>query len=285
MVIDIDACVINGKLNKFARKIVNKVKSYAEISISDTGIHIVAYAPGLVFDKNRYYFNNRKLGLEIYPAGFTKRFIMLTGNVVNKYGVNECTKEIQWVLDTYMVKPNAKATKGTINVPGSYLSDETILEKMFSSANGKKSKALWNGDNEGKSVSEGDLALCNILTFWRGGDAEQMDRLFRNSLRMRDKWDEVHSAETYGNMTIHKAITNCKEFYKPQGISAATDDFNELTTVLNELKPESNPRYKSGDLGKGRLFAEIFKDIARYVPERKKWYIYDGIRWVRILGY
>lgn len=71
VVIDIDKCVINGKLNKFARKIVNKLKSYTEISISGTGIHIVAFAPGLVFDRDLYYFNNRKLGLEIYPAGFT----------------------------------------------------------------------------------------------------------------------------------------------------------------------------------------------------------------------
>lgn len=99
VVIDIDKCVTNGKLNKFARKIVNKLKSYTEISISGTGIHIVAFVSGLVFDKGRYYFNNRKLGLEIYPAGFTKRFIMLTGNIVNKYDVVECTDAVQWVLD------------------------------------------------------------------------------------------------------------------------------------------------------------------------------------------
>lgn len=174
VVIDIDKCVTNGKLNKFARKIVNKLKSYTEISISGMGIHIVAFASGLVFDKGRYYFNNRKLGLEIYPAGFTKRFIMFTGNIVNKYDVVECTDAVQWVLDTYMVKPNADI-KVTVNAPGSYLSDETILEKMFTSANGEKTKALWNGGNDGKSASEGDLALCNILVFWCGGDEEQMN--------------------------------------------------------------------------------------------------------------
>lgn len=54
VVIDIDKCVTNGKLNKFARKIVNKLKSYTEISISGTGIHIVTFASGLVFDKGRY---------------------------------------------------------------------------------------------------------------------------------------------------------------------------------------------------------------------------------------
>ena len=29
----------------------------------------------------------------------------------------------------------------------------------------------------------------------------------------------------------------------------------------------------------GRLFADVFKGIARYVPERKKWFVYDGKRW------
>jgi putative DNA primase/helicase len=174
VVIDIDKCVSNGKLNKFARKIVNKLKFYTEISISGTGIHIVSFASGLVFDKDRYYFNNRKLGLEIYPAGFTKRFIMFTGNIVNKYDVVECTDAVQRVLDTYMVKPNADM-KVTVNAPGSYLSDETILAKMFTSANGEKTKALWNGGDDGKSASEGDLALCNILAFWCGGDEEQMN--------------------------------------------------------------------------------------------------------------
>ena len=88
-----------------------------------------------------------------------------------------------------------------------------------------------------------------------------MDRLFRSSLRIRDKWDEVHGAETYGNITIKKAIKSCKEFYKPLGKTVAAEDFNELVLVLIELKPESNPRYKHWDLGKGRLFADVFKDI------------------------
>lgn len=53
IVIDVDDCVVNGKLNKFARKLVNKVKSYAEISISGKGIHIVGFAPGLALDRNK----------------------------------------------------------------------------------------------------------------------------------------------------------------------------------------------------------------------------------------
>ena len=101
---------------------------------------------------------------------------------------------------------------------------------------------------------------------------------------MRNKWDEMRGSDTYGALTIKNAIRNTKEFYHPLGISLAEVDFNDLLILLKELQPESNRRYKGGDLGSGRLFADVFRDIARYVPERKKWYVYDGIRWVPDVG-
>lgn len=49
---------------------------------------------------------------------------------------------------------------------------------------------------------------------------------------------------------------------------------------LRELHPESNDRYCWADIGSGRLFGDYFKDVARFVPERKLWYCFDGKRWV-----
>jgi len=44
-----------------------------------------------------------------------------------------------------------------------------------------------------------------------------MDRLFRQSGLVREKWDEVHFADgsTYGEKTIERAISNTTEFYDP----------------------------------------------------------------------
>ena len=39
---------------------------------------------------------------------------------------------------------------------------------------------------------------------------------------------------------------------------------------LIELNVSDNGRYPWNDNGSGRLFADVYKDIARYVPERKK---------------
>ena len=63
--IDIDDCVKDGVLSTFAKEIVSAVDSYTELSPSGTGIHIICYTPHIDFDSSRYYFNNRKNGLEI----------------------------------------------------------------------------------------------------------------------------------------------------------------------------------------------------------------------------
>ena len=68
-----------------------------------------------------------------------------------------------------------------------------------------------------------------------------------------------------------------QSFMPPVSVSAA-DDFNDLAQTLLALDPAQNSRYKGGDIGFGRLYADVYKDIARYVPERKKWYIFNGQR-------
>ena len=131
--IDIDDCVENGKLSAMAAEIVDSLGSYAEFSISGTGVHIWARAPGLVYDKERYYINNRAYGLEIYPAGVTTKFIVTTGNAINDCDVNECTDALKVILEKYMIRPSAEKPK--VEAPGSYLSDESVIEKMLASKN------------------------------------------------------------------------------------------------------------------------------------------------------
>lgn len=53
-----------------------------------------------------------------------------------------------------------------------------------------------------------------------------------------------------------------------------------LSAILKDLKPENNTRYRwPSDIGNAQLFADIYKDIARYCPDRGVWFIYDGKRW------
>ncbi len=66
--IDLDDCVVSGKLNSFAREILGKTRSYAEYSPSGTGIHIIC--KGSLKDALKLP------GLEAYGTG---RYFTVTG--------------------------------------------------------------------------------------------------------------------------------------------------------------------------------------------------------------
>lgn len=282
---DLDDCIKGGVISPFAREIIDRMDTYTEISPSGTGIRIVAYAPKLKYDKKKYYVNNRKIHMEIYVAGETDKFVTITGNVIRDADIEDRSEEIQSILDDYMLRP--PVSQGTAaDAPGSFLSDESVIGKALDSRQADKFEALWKGKWQGRydSQSEADLALCEILAFWCGGDKEQIDRLFRESELNRPKWDERRGAMTYGEMTVSKAVSLCRKFYSPVMISSPEEDFNDILPQLKKLDPVNNPRYQHGDIGCGRLFADIFKGNARYVPERKMYYIYDGIRWIPDIG-
>ena len=56
------------------------------------------------------------------------------------------------------------------------------------------------------------------------------------------------------------------------------------SAALADLHPESNRRYGWNDIGSGNLFADWYKSEARYVPERKKWFVYNGKFWAPDTG-
>jgi len=46
----------------------------------------------------------------------------------------------------------------------------------------------------------------------------------------------------------------------------------------------SRNRYRWNDIGISNLFADCYKNLSRYVPETKSWYIYDGRMWKQDTG-
>lgn len=135
-----------------------------------------------------YYIKNGNI--EVYIPGHTNRFLTVTGDVLNAADVTETAEALTWLLDTYMGRPTP-STPAVASPGKSYLFDEDVIIKASSARNGEKFNRLWNGDITGyKTQSEADAALTSILAFWCGGNTEQIDRLFRQSCLMRNKWDE-----------------------------------------------------------------------------------------------
>jgi putative DNA primase/helicase len=275
--IDLDHCIVEGKLLPWAQEIVDRFKTtYIEVSPSGTGIRIFCLLPdGFIYDTQTFYI--KKGDIEVYIPGHTNRFLTITGNAITEGDVTETADALHWLLDTYMRRPTPPTP--AVAVPGeSYLSDEEVIAKASAAKNGEKFRRLWDGDITGyNSQSEADAALVATLAFWCSGDKAQMDRLFRQSGLMREKWDTLRGADTYGNISIEKAVARMTDCYKPIVTRTAAEDFG--LERLKELDPMDGRKYPWNDIGAGRIFADFFQDRLRYVPERKIWFYYDNGIW------
>lgn len=198
-----------GKTEDWAKEIIDRLNSYTEVSPSGTGYHVIV--KGEMPDGR-----NRHNSLEMYDSG---RFFTVSKDRVEgtEYNVKERTGSIKIIHHKFLKKDDDEE-KNTGNKPDTVnkLEDKEIIKRAKASANGRKFEQLWNGNYSGyESQSEADLALCSYLAFWTGGDANQMDRLFRSSGLYRDKWDREHFSDgsTYGEKTIERAIETCGDFY------------------------------------------------------------------------
>ena len=173
-------------------------------------------------------------------AGYTSRFVTVTGNAISGTGIEDRTEALAEILEKYMVRPGKSVSHAS--APGSYLSDDSVLTKISAYKQAEKFNSLWNGNiPDGKSHSEADAALCAMLAFWCGGDTGQMDRLFRQSALMRDKWNR----DDYREATLSKAVAMCAEFYRPVGTSSAYDDFNDLQQLRSTIRRNKLSRMRS----------------------------------------
>ena len=126
--------------------------------------------------------------------------------------------------------------------PCSYLTDEQVMQHALKSESGDKFKALYNGQWEElyDSQSDADMALVSMLAFWCGNVEEQIDRIFRESGLMREKWDRNTGDSTYGQITIRNAVSSNSTIYIPIRDSAASaeDEFKDLDDPEASLVPE-----------------------------------------------
>lgn len=94
--------------------------------------------------------------------------------------------------------------------------DDIIHLAKRSRRSGAKFAALWVGQwkEHFSSQSEADSSVCFKLAYFTK-DASQIDRIFRRSGLMREKWDERHGEKTYGRSTIEKALAKVAAQYRP----------------------------------------------------------------------
>ncbi len=226
--IDIDNCIDdNGEFNNVAKAIMAMTDSYTEFSPSKHGVHI--YVRGSL-DKA---VKNSESGVELYSTG---RYFTVTGNQIgNKSEVLNAQIVIDFITEKYGKKPKEKpAVEPKINMrSGVDLADSEVIQLASKAKNGSDFTALYKGDWKDKysSQSEADLSFCNLLAFWCGKNKSQIDSIFRSSGLMRDKWNEMRGANTYGNMTISEAVANCRDVYTKPSRAKKREPRTELDMV------------------------------------------------------
>lgn len=287
--VDFDHCIdAGGQLSDWAAGWVERLNSYTEISPSGTGLHVYCRGklpgPSVKRPRCEMYDRARYFTVTAQPWG-SLRPLRDAGEAIT-----DLYEELQAEARKGQDKPTERRSAPAAAVD---IEDAPLLAKLQRSKSGPVFSALWAGDASAyPSRSEADIALCNILAWWTNGDAERVDRLFRQSGLMRAKWDRRQSGTTYGAITVANACNTVRGGYDPAAYfrQKAAQDFAPISessesgqpaepVTLVTLAPDTNERYSWTDIGNGNLFADWYKDAARYVPERKQWFTYDGRAW------
>lgn len=200
--VDLDTCrdPETGVIAPWAQEIVTALDTYSEVSPSGTGAH--SLGRGRLPNGGR-----RKNKIELYDSA---RYFTFTGVHIEGTPTTIETRTQQVAALHAKVfggraepAPEAASTSG----PAVTETDLELTDRLRAGPSGAKFESLWRGDHSAfPSQSEADLALCGLLALATNGDELRVDRLFRQSALMREKWDQRRGKQTYGQRTVVAAI-------------------------------------------------------------------------------
>ena len=274
--LDLDHVIdlVTGEVRPEAAEILQRFAgTYCEVSPSGTGLRLFCYGKPRRSGKN----TGKVKWLEVY-AHPSSRYLTVTGNAWNGNAaeVTDQQAALDWLHGRFMESTESKPVDSK-HGPASALNldDAALLAKARAAKNGAEFDRLWSGDTSGHSGddSAADLALCNLLAFWTDGDADRIDRLFRQSGLMRPKWNHLHGERTYGAATIAKAIDGMRE-----GYSGRKPSEPGARPTVERSNDELNP-YRGTDEANAALFLSLHGADVRYCPPWDKWLIWSGSHW------
>jgi primase-polymerase (primpol)-like protein len=178
--------------------------------------------------------------------------------------------------------------------PGVDLPDSELLRRAMGSKSGDTiqglldgDSSLWSGrDSRYPSQSEADMGLCFYLAFWTAGDPDRMDRLFRESGLVREKWDRRHygNGAKYGEVTIARALLKTDDYYDPP--SGCTI---EPETPATEERPAPSVSHPAADDESAiahaqRLATEVQQQERELAAQQERIHELEAqVRWYRRL--
>lgn len=215
---DYEEAVANSERHK---RIYEAFSSYAELSQSGEGVHIVvrgALPKGVRRDK-----------VEVYSDA---RYMIFTGRVLRNLPITDH----QSLLDVIYAEMDSTRMVELVDVQGT-VSDERILDIASNAENADKFNRLCAGDMTGyPSQSEADFALLSMFCFYTK-DNEQVRRLFR--LTALGKREKAVKNDVYLNRALSKI----------RAVQSPPVDLSGFLSAQSSAMPENGGADGSADVG------------------------------------
>lgn len=249
----------SGKVEAWAAEAIKKLNSYTELSPSGEGFHV--WCLGTVPESAR-----KRCGrVEIYS---NVRYFTVTGEWIGThYKDLEIPKQCNEIPETFAASiinldPQYKASS---TPAGPVQSTKTTMQKFYLLQQGMWKEAGY------PSQSDADLAYCGRLAEIFAGDPLKMDESFRKSALMREKWDVKHGADTYGNLTISKALANYKAKPTPRARIRGAKDYKirSIQWMWKYRVPLGKMTLFSGLMDMGKSVVSL--DIAARLTTGREW--------------
>ena len=153
--IDINDCVIDGKIIDNVNEFIIDCNTYAEYSTSGKGIRVIFQANNFTLDKEKYNVKNKQLKAEFICEGSNNKFLAITGNTINNLDVAEIN--LDYILNKYFSKkPSVEVIDNEFQPPIKFNTNElndTYYARKFADKFGinlrynfdNKCWMIWNG--------------------------------------------------------------------------------------------------------------------------------------------
>ncbi len=273
--IDIDDCIIDGRISQDVCDIIEDMATYAEASPSGDGVHILFYAP-----VDWQPVRKRRGNMEIYA---NIRFLTVTGqNLGTEKAIKKKSKqELDRWVNHYLPDTTANKVADAVTNKTLVSAALTVDDVLKRAKNDRNFSDFMAGICRDSDQSRADFALCLKLAFYCGGNVQLIDAVFRTSGLMRDKWDEQRGGQTYGQRTIQQALSK----WDGKAWQGNTDN-NINNTGGAEPEPERSGSKKSKAIlpkesELGEYLAENLPNLS-YNEVSEDWMIYGAAHWQAI---
>lgn len=263
--IDIDHCLdANGNIvDERVKAILDTNDSYAEVSKSRSGIHIISRGQKN-FSSNKVHLTD-EIVLEVYDSA---RYFFITGNLFSaeKDKITDGQALLDYIGKEFFSSSNEKSS--TIAIPiesgnePAVISEEVMDRLEYNLNSDEYFNRRWNGERFKGDESSDDMSLlCSLAHITH--DRETIKALFINSPYFDSK-DDAHKRkvivrEDYIIRSINKAIEYAECNLDPEEAILLEYDFT--------------------DDGNADRFIHLYGDKISYCQDENLWYVYNGKFW------